>query len=100
MLISHYSSLDVTLACKKDPSRPDAEVFCLEPVQWMFDYLDKNKDMVLDHTELLAIEEIPKEHCLKKFFLGCDMSMNGTIEKKEFCRCLCVGEFLFFIEVV
>jgi len=80
----------VKLACKQDPDRPDSEVFCLQPVQWMFNYLDTNNDGTLQHTELADIENINSEHCLKKFFLGCDRNQNGTVERTEFCRCLCI----------
>eukprot|EP00794_Sanderia_malayensis_P006764 gene6764-7525_t len=80
----------VSLACKQDPLRPDSEVFCLQPVEWMFDYLDTNNDNILQDKELADIEEADGEHCMKKFFLGCDRNRNGTVEKVEFCRCLCV----------
>ena len=83
--------VDVSLACKAEPQRPDNEVFCLEPVKWMFEYLDRNNDNILEHTELADIEEADSEKCMKKFFLDCDRNRNGTVEKTEFCRCLCVG---------
>ena len=82
---------DVTLACKQDPDRPDSEVYCLQPVQWMFNYLDVNNDGVLQDTELADIENVKSEHCMKRFFLECDRNQNGTVEKTEFCRCLCIG---------
>jgi len=83
-------SMYVSLACKQDPNRPDNEVFCLQPVQWMFEYLDVNKDNILQDTELADIEAADSELCMKKFFLGCDGNRNGSIEKTEFCRCLCI----------
>ncbi|XP_065058262.1 testican-2-like [Rhopilema esculentum] len=89
-LDAKLKAMYVTLACKKDPNRPDAEVFCLQPVQWMFDHLDVNKNGILESTELSDLESVNSEHCMKKFFLGCDRNRNGTVEKTEFCRCLCV----------
>lgn len=83
-------SMYVSLACKQEPNRPDNEVFCLQPVQWMFEYLDVNKDNTLQDTELADIEAADAELCMKEFFLGCDGNKNGTIEKTEFCRCLCI----------
>ena len=58
----------------------------------MFDFLDENKNEVLDRSEIDEIKNIPYEHCIAKFFDACDEGNDGTFVRMEFCDCFPVGE--------
>lgn len=76
------------LACADNDDEVEKEV-CLPPVRWMFGDLDKDNDQVLSAVELLAIEEVNNEHCIKPFLTSCDRNKDKKVVLKEFCRCLC-----------
>lgn len=77
------------LACADNDAEVEKEV-CLSPVKWMFKHMDSNSDHHLSATELLEIEEINSEHCIKPFLKSCDRNNNANVTLKEFCKCLCV----------
>lgn len=77
------------LACGDNDEEVEKEV-CLPSVKWMFYHMDSNKDDNLSAMELLEIEEINNEHCIKPFLKGCDRNDDKQVVLKEFCKCLCV----------
>lgn len=81
-------SLYSQLACSLQED--DGQEICYTPVKWMFEHLDADGDKSLTDEELLEIEEINSEHCIKPFLQHCDEDGNGEVRLKEFCKCLCV----------
>lgn len=77
------------LACSDNDDEVEKEV-CLPSVKWMFYHMDSNKDNNLSPMELLEIEEINNEHCIKPFLRACDQNDDKKVVLKEFCKCLCV----------
>jgi len=66
------------LACSDNDDEVEQDV-CLPSVKWMFYPM-----------ELLEIEEINNEHCIKPFLRECDQNGDKKVVLKEFCKCLCV----------
>lgn len=77
------------LACGDNDEEVEKEV-CLPSVKWMFYHMDTNKDDNLSAMELLEIEEINNEHCIKPFLRACDRNNDKKVVLKEFCKCLCL----------
>lgn len=80
------------MACTEQKDDEIEKAVCLKPVKWMFHHLDSNNDNHLSASELIEIEEIEKEHCIKPFLQSCDLNKDGQVVLSEFCRCLCISK--------
>lgn len=53
----------------------------------MFNKLDMNYDLLLDHTEINAIYLDKYEPCIKPLFNSCDSFKDGKLSNNEWCYC-------------
>ncbi|MBN3308519.1 TICN1 protein, partial [Amia calva] len=53
----------------------------------MFNKLDMNYDLLLDHTELTAIYLDKYEQCMQPLFNSCDSFKDGKLSNNEWCYC-------------
>ena len=53
----------------------------------MFNKLDMNYDLLLDHTELSAIYLDKYELCMRPLFNSCDSFKDGKLSNNEWCLC-------------
>ncbi|XP_036404041.1 testican-1 isoform X2 [Megalops cyprinoides] len=60
---------------------------CKDSLGWMFNKLDMNYDLLLDHTELSAIYLDKYELCMKPLFNSCDSYKDGKLSNNEWCYC-------------
>ncbi|XP_028402913.1 testican-3-like [Dendronephthya gigantea] len=54
---------------------------------WFFSQLDTNKDSFLDKDERAELENNPDEHCMRKFFINCDLNNDKKLSLNELCTC-------------
>lgn len=78
------------LSCAERQTKGFEEKICLNPVKWMFNRLDADANGFLSTVELLEIEHIQNEQCIKPFFDKCDSNKDDKVGLSEFCKCLCV----------
>ncbi|XP_054846416.1 SPARC-like protein 1 [Eublepharis macularius] len=65
------------------------------PVHWHFNRLDQHPmDRKLTHSELAPLRAplVPMEHCVTRFFHGCDSDKDKHISLQEWCRCFGIKE--------
>ena len=62
----------------------------------MFDFLDEDKNDILEDFEIEEVKNIPYEHCIGKFFDACDQGQDGMFSRMEFCDCFPVGMTICF----
>ena len=57
--------------------------------QWEFDYIDKNKNNVLDNEEVgrIFFDLLNAEPCIEGFLLSCDQNEKEGIERREWDSC-------------
>ena len=57
--------------------------------QWEFDYIDKNKNNVLDNEEVgrIFFDLLNVEPCIEGFLLSCDQNEKEGIERREWDFC-------------
>ncbi|XP_063049532.1 testican-1-like [Engraulis encrasicolus] len=60
---------------------------CKDSLGWMFNKLDMNYDLLLDHTELSAIYLDKYELCMRPLFNSCDSFKDGKLSNNEWCLC-------------
>ncbi|KAJ8015375.1 hypothetical protein DPEC_G00025480 [Dallia pectoralis] len=60
---------------------------CKDSLGWMFNKLDMNYDLLLDHSELSAIYLDKYELCMKPLFNSCDSFKDGKLSNNEWCYC-------------
>lgn len=60
---------------------------CKDSLGWMFNKLDMNYDLLLDHTEINAIYLDKYEPCIKPLFNSCDSFKDGKLSNNEWCYC-------------
>ncbi|XP_078809718.1 testican-1 [Oryzias latipes] len=60
---------------------------CKDSLGWMFNKLDMNFDLLLDHSELSAIYLDKYELCMKPLFNSCDSFKDGKLSNNEWCYC-------------
>lgn len=53
----------------------------------MFNKLDMNYDLLLDHSEINAIYVDKYEPCIKPLFNSCDSFKDGKLSNNEWCYC-------------
>lgn len=53
----------------------------------MFNKLDMNYDLLLDHSEINAIYLDKYEPCIKPLFNSCDSFKDGKLSNNEWCYC-------------
>nr|XP_035933048.1 testican-1-like [Halichoerus grypus] len=60
---------------------------CKDSLGWMFNKLDMNYDLLLDHSEINAIYLDKYEPCIKPLFNSCDSFKDGKLSNNEWCYC-------------
>nr|XP_044636664.1 testican-1 isoform X8 [Equus asinus] len=60
---------------------------CKDSLGWMFNKLDMNYDLLLDHSEINAIYLDKYEPCIKPLFYSCDSFKDGKLSNNEWCYC-------------
>lgn len=82
--ISYLGSLTL-----EDVKLEKHEEVCHQPVLWMFNFLDTDKNQQLSDEEILTIEDIPYEHCMRPFFDSCNVfaPTDKFLTQEEFCNC-------------
>ncbi|XP_056146780.1 testican-1-like [Lampris incognitus] len=60
---------------------------CKDSLGWMFNKLDMNFDLLLDHSELSTIYLDKYELCMKPLFNSCDSFKDGKLSNNEWCYC-------------
>lgn len=60
---------------------------CKDSLGWMFNKLDMNYDLLLDHSEINAIYLDKYEPCIKALFNSCDSFKDGKLSNNEWCYC-------------
>ncbi|EDL41246.1 sparc/osteonectin, cwcv and kazal-like domains proteoglycan 1, isoform CRA_a, partial [Mus musculus] len=60
---------------------------CKDSLGWMFNKLDMNYDLLLDHSEISAIYLDKYEPCIKPLFNSCDSFKDGKLSNNEWCYC-------------
>ncbi|XP_056677124.1 testican-1 isoform X2 [Monodelphis domestica] len=70
-------------------SRFDTSILpiCKDSLGWMFNKLDMNYDLLLDHSEINAIYLDKYEPCIKPLFNSCDSFKDGKLSNNEWCYC-------------
>ncbi|XP_015205471.1 testican-1 isoform X2 [Lepisosteus oculatus] len=81
--------LKTTTASDAAQGRFDTSILpiCKDSLGWMFNKLDMNYDLLLDHTELSAIYLDKYEQCMKPLFNSCDSFKDGKLSNNEWCYC-------------
>ncbi|XP_027462879.1 testican-1 isoform X2 [Zalophus californianus] len=71
------------------PGRFDTSILpiCKDSLGWMFNKLDMNYDLLLDHSEINAIYLDKYEPCIKPLFNSCDSFKDGKLSNNEWCYC-------------
>nr|XP_056710992.1 SPARC-like protein 1 [Euleptes europaea] len=65
------------------------------PIHWHFNRLDQHPtDRKLTHSELAPLRAslVPMEHCVTRFFQGCDNDKDKHISLQEWCHCFGIKE--------
>ncbi|XP_021071100.1 testican-1 isoform X2 [Mus pahari] len=87
----HEDANRVTKPTSSDPaqSRFDTSILpiCKDSLGWMFNKLDMNYDLLLDHSEINAIYLDKYEPCIKPLFNSCDSFKDGKLSNNEWCYC-------------
>ncbi|KAK7806625.1 hypothetical protein U0070_009850 [Myodes glareolus] len=60
---------------------------CKDSLGWMFNKLDMNYDLLLDHSEINAIYLDKYEPCIQPLFNSCDSFKDGKLSNNEWCYC-------------
>uniref|UniRef100_A0A6I8P2K8 SPARC (osteonectin), cwcv and kazal like domains proteoglycan 1 n=1 Tax=Ornithorhynchus anatinus TaxID=9258 RepID=A0A6I8P2K8_ORNAN len=60
---------------------------CKDSLGWMFNKLDMNYDLLLDHSEINTIYLEKYEPCIKPLFNSCDSFKDGKLSNNEWCYC-------------
>ncbi|XP_028815621.1 testican-1 isoform X2 [Denticeps clupeoides] len=78
-----------SLANDNSQGRFDTSILpiCKDSLGWMFNKLDMNYDLLLDHTELSAIYLDKYELCMRPLFNSCDSFKDGKLSNNEWCYC-------------
>lgn len=58
-------------------------------IQWEFDYIDKNKNDVIDKDEMDKIFDDVRDYepCIYGFLMSCDQNGKEGIERREWDSC-------------
>ncbi|XP_038628198.1 testican-1 isoform X2 [Tachyglossus aculeatus] len=87
----HADANRVTKLANSDPAqgRFDTSILpiCKDSLGWMFNKLDMNYDLLLDHSEINAIYLEKYEPCIKPLFNSCDSFKDGKLSNNEWCYC-------------
>ncbi|XP_051834092.1 testican-1 isoform X1 [Antechinus flavipes] len=87
----HEDANHVIKPTSSDPaqSRFDTSILpiCKDSLGWMFNKLDMNYDLLLDHSEINAIYLDKYEPCIKTLFNSCDSFKDGKLSNNEWCYC-------------
>uniref|UniRef100_A0A7N4V1Y6 SPARC (osteonectin), cwcv and kazal like domains proteoglycan 1 n=1 Tax=Sarcophilus harrisii TaxID=9305 RepID=A0A7N4V1Y6_SARHA len=87
----HEDANHVIKPTSSDPaqSRFDTSILpiCKDSLGWMFNKLDMNYDLLLDHSEINAIYLDKYEPCIKPLFNSCDSFKDGKLSNNEWCYC-------------
>ncbi|KAM7448496.1 hypothetical protein ABFA07_003418 [Porites harrisoni] len=90
IMIAREVSLDPTFSLSSG-ARADAltEAERSTILSWEFDYIDKNKNNVLDNEEVgrIFFDLLNAEPCIEGFLLSCDQNEKEGIERREWDSC-------------